>query len=124
MPVTETWKYLSTMAVMKGQAPPFTTVFAGLGSSGFTVISGDEPSGEVTGTSYSRIPIAWDDFVTEMANSGELLWTVGSGWSSVGAVFISNASQGGQVIAYDTFTVIPVTAGDVLKVKTGNLILT
>jgi len=124
MAVTETWKYYSTMAVMKGVSLPFTTVYLGLGVSGFSVGAGDTAVGEVSGTGYARQPITWTDFVADMSNSGEILFAVTGPWGSVGAAFLSDASQGGKVIAYTTVTNTTVTSGDSIRVPVGNLVLT
>jgi hypothetical protein len=124
MAVTEYWKELSTEAVLKGQAVTFTTVYAGLGGASFAVNASDEPLGEISGTGYSRIPIQWTDWTTQMSNTGQLLWSVGGIWPSVGALFVADSSQGGKVIFYDTFTVIPTTSGDTFNVDVGQLILT
>jgi len=124
MPVTETWKYYSTMAVMKGVAAPFSTVYVGLGTSTFSIGTGDTPNGEISGTGYSRQPVSWTDFTADMRNDGEIIFVVGGTWNTVAAMFLSDSAQGGKVIAYSTFTAKPVTYGDTLRVPVGNLILT
>ena len=123
MAVTDTWKKLSTEAVLKGASIPFASVFIGLGGASFGVIAGDVPSGEITGTGYERVPVTWTDFVADMTNSNSLLWSVGSGWS-VGAAFVSDSSQGGVVLMYDTFSTISVTSGDKVAIDIGNFTLT
>ena len=124
MAVTDTWKKISTEAVLKGTPVPFGSVFIGLGGASFGVIAGDLPSGEITGTGYERVPVQWTDFIADMTNSNALLWSVGSGWSAVGAAFVSDSSQGGTVLMWDTFGTRSVSSGDSVAIDVGNFTLT
>jgi hypothetical protein len=124
MAVTETWKKLSTETVLKGYPVPFGSVFIGLGTASFGVIAGDLPTGEITGTGYERVPVTWTDFVADMTNSNTLLWSVGGGWSAVGAAFVSDSFQGGVVLMYDDFATRSVASGDKVAIDIGNFVLT
>jgi hypothetical protein len=122
--VTDTWKKLSTEAVLKGAAVPFGSVFIGLGGASFSVVAGDSPSGEISGTGYERVPVQWTDFVADMRNSNVMLWSVGSGWSAVGAAFVSDSIQGGAVLLWDGFATRSVASGDKVSIDIGNFVLT
>jgi len=124
MTVTETWKKLTTEAILKGIETPFAATYVGLGVASFGVLGGDSPSGEIIGTNYGRLPVQWTDFAADMTNSNTLLWNVGSAWGTVGAVFVSDSSQGGAVLCWDEVTNRIFTAGDVLVIEAGSLVLT
>jgi hypothetical protein len=124
MATTDTWKKISTEAVLKGTAVPFGSVFIGLGNASFSVIAGDAPSGEITGNGYERIPVQWTDFVADMTNSNILLWSAGSGWSAVGAAFVSDSFQGGSVLLWDGFATRTVNSGSTVRIDIGNFVLT
>jgi hypothetical protein len=124
MAVTDTWKKISTEALLKGASVPFGSVFIGLGGASFSVIAGDSPSGEIVGSGYERVPVQWTDFVANMKNSNTLLWSVGSGWSAVGAAFVSDSFQGGAVLLWDGFTTRSVASGDQVVIDIGNFTLT
>lgn len=124
MPATDTWKKLSTEAVLKGYSSPIVTAYVGLGTSSFAVGGGDAVMGEVVGTGYARVPVSWTDFVADMSNSNVLIWTASGSWGTVTDVFVSNASQGGVVLLHDGVTSKAVTDGDTVTIDIGNLVLT
>jgi len=123
MTVTNKWLEYVTESLLKGVDPTPSVFYLGLGVSSFTVDANDAAVGEITGTGYSRQPISWTDYLAPMTNSAAITFQVGGAWSSVGAAFVSNASQGGEVLLYDTFAAIPVTPGDSLKLDVGDLVL-
>ena len=124
MPITEYWKEIATGAVMNGEIIPFSTVYAGLGAGSFLVDVNGGASGEITGAGYSRQQVSWSDWVTDRTNGAELLWSVDGSWPSVGALFLADASQGGRVLAYATFTAVGTSQGDGFRVAAGSLVLT
>lgn len=124
MPATDTWKKLSTEAVLKGYASPVATFFVGLGGNSFAVGANDIVVGETTGTGYERVPVQWTDFVANMTNSNVLLWTAGGAWGTVTDVFVSDAFQGGAVLLHDGVPSKNLSSGDTISIDIGNLILT
>lgn len=124
MAVTETWKKLTTEAVLKGVGAPFSATFVGLGTDSFGIGVGDVATGEVIGTGYERVPVQWTDFVADMTNSNLLLWSAGGSWGSVNHIFVSDSSQGGAVLLWASFGAKTIGSGGTVKVEIGNLTLT
>lgn len=124
MPVTDTWKKLTTEAVLKGYPSPIVTAYVGLGTGSFAVGAGDIVIGEAIGIGYERIPVQWTDFVANMSNSAVLVWTAGGSWGTIQNVFVSAAFQGGTVLLYDPTASKMVASGDTITIDIGNLILT
>ncbi len=124
MSETDYYKKLSTEAVLKGYSSPLSTVFVGLGTSGFAVLGDSSVIGEINSAGYRRQPIQWSDFLDEMSNTNAILWEVISAWPSVARVFISDSSQGGKALLYGTTPTKLFAVGDVAAIDIGNLRLT
>ncbi len=124
MSETDYYKKLSTEAVFLLRSSPLSTVFVGLGTSGFAVLGDSSVIGEINSAGYQRQPIQWSDFVDEMSNLNTILWEVTSAWPSVARVFISDSSQGGKALLYGTTPAKLFAAGDVAAIDIGNLRLT
>ncbi len=123
MSETDYYKKLSTEAVFLLRSSPLSTVFVGLGTTGFAVLADSTVIGEISSAGYQRQPIQWSDFVNEMSNLNTILWEVSSFWQ-VGNVFISDSSQGGKALLYGTTPTKTFEAGDVAAIDIGNLRLT
>lgn len=124
MSETDYYKKLSTEAVFLLRSSPLSTVFVGLGTSGFAVLGDSTVIGEINSAGYQRQPIQWSDFVDEMSNLNTILWEVTSAWPSVARVFISDSAQGGKALLYGTTPAKLFAAGDVAAIDIGNLRLT
>jgi len=123
MAVTDTWRRYTTEAVLKGSPVGAAVFYIGLGTTSFSVGTGDAAVGEIVGTGYARKAVQWSDFVGPMSNSNTIVFDVVGSWSPVGYAFIADASQGGSVLLYDSFTTVAVVAGDMLTINVGALTL-
>jgi hypothetical protein len=124
VPVTERWKRMSSELVLKGQGTSVNTSYVGLAGDNF-----DPESlpviGEASGAGYARVPVQWTDFVADMRNTGAIVWSVSGTWPPLLTVFVSDSSQGGGVLMYETVGgLTALTDGDVVSIALGDLILT
>lgn len=122
MPVTERWKKLSTEIALKGQGATINA-YVGLATASF-VPESNPIIGEMYGTGYQRQPVSWTDFTADMRNLAPILWVVSGSWPAGKYVFLSDSSQGGQVLMYGNVPTINSSSRDTITIPTGSLILT
>ncbi len=125
MPESEYYKKLVTEAVFKGYPLSLASVYVGLGDDTlFSVGSDSVIFGEVNAVGYLRQPVQWSDFIQEMSNTNVIIWDVTSAWPPVGDIFLSDSSQGGKALLYDSVEIRYFKSGDRAVFDIGNLRLT
>ena len=122
MAVTERWKKLVSELALKGQGSPVAVTYVGLADSTFNA-EASPVLGEISGTNYGRVPVLWTDFVDDMSNTSAVSWSVVGTWPQIRNVFLSDSSQGGEVLMWVGSVFTP-DDGDVISIAIGDLILT
>jgi len=118
------FKKVSSESILKNTPFTFRTPHVGLAISGWAVDPVTSTvSGELSVSGYSRVPIVWSDFVSNMTNTNEVLWSVSVAWPNVVGVFISDAFQGGNVLLYDSITAVTFDVGDIAVINIGDLVI-
>lgn len=126
MPESEYYKKLVTEAVFKGYPLSLGTVYVGLGDDALFQVIEDTSliTGEIVSVGYLRQPVQWSDFILEMSNTNAIIWDVISAWPTVGDIFLSDSSQGGKALLYDSVETRNFLSGDRAIFDIGNLRLT
>ncbi len=122
MPITSYYRKATSELYLKAQGSALTVVYVGLAGGAFNG-EVDPMTGELSETGYSRLPVLWTDYVTEMSNVGALAWSVVGSWPNVTTVFITGSAQGGVALAYDTVD-INASDGDTISIGISDLKLT
>jgi hypothetical protein len=124
MSESEYYKKLATESILKNYALSFATPHVGLAITGWSVSPSSEITGELVAVGYRRAVVEWSDFVADMSNTNEVLWSVDSAWPQIRGVFISDSFQGGKVLLYDSISSKDFELGDIAAVNIGNLLIT
>jgi hypothetical protein len=114
------WEILSA-ALVKGEAvPSYANVYVSLHSANPTA-TGDW-SGELTGTGYVRKYLALTNSPAPYTNTDQIVWVVGSLWSTITHIAVGDSSQGGNMLLYNSITDITnPNTGTTIRIPIGNL---
>ncbi|RLD00134.1 MAG: hypothetical protein DRI65_16650 [Chloroflexota bacterium] len=117
MPQTEYFTELALQAVMKGELPPFDSVFVGLSAT-------STAAGEVSATEYHRQQVQFADYASGMVSTNDLWWAPASSWGTINDVLICDSAQGGNVMLYDAVTGFDAGIGTKIRILAGNITIT
>ena len=123
MPATEYYKQVVLDASLRGEDINWAEFYIGLASS-LPVTDSTIPS-EITAGEYQRlsfVPTLYTD--GSMTNTAKYEWAAASVWASVNYVFISNSSQGGKAVLYDSVDSVDAVAGTIIRIPIGNFTIT
>lgn len=123
MTATDHYKQIVFEATFGAGQIDFANTYIGLSPSS-PAVDATIPT-EFVGSGYERIPFIPSTVVDgEVSNTTECVWTAAADWGSLGCVFLSNSSQGGKSFVYGVISSVGISAGTIIRLPIGNLVIT
>ncbi len=123
MPATDyAKKIMLEAAINKTVLPLYANVYIGFSTA--DPGGGGSLSTEISGQGYQRIPMTFGDYVPPLTNTSQAVWVPQGTWASIGYAFLTDSSQGGNMLFYDVVTPVTPGIGYTLRIPIGNFTIT